>query len=393
MDDCRHYGQLRAEDTGSLPDSRSFEASRYGGARILGTSHVKPSMSEPDVEVRAHATPTNEFVVRAARPEDEPVIEQMFSECFGTPRSRVEWRWRWFGAPGGHGEALVLENDGRPVGHWAGSTTDMWLERRRKRLMLGGEVMVRAQYRRRGRMGMLIGAARVIADTHADVWIGFATDDATRVTGANGGGRLIGRLPIWIVWPKRVPRLPAPVGVLVAWLLAAWRRIVFEVLPCAAVDAVSSAEVDELAASAASYSVCMRIRDSAYLRWRWLERPEGHVTLLCARTKSGRLCGCAVIGVESDGRIGRILDLLASDKPSLRGLLRRSLADLTAAGCEVVTCDYLDPRPWPQSVLRLAGFACRTGKAITAVCTSPDVGPAPGLLESWYFTRGDTDVS
>lgn len=78
----------------------------------LARVNVKPSMSEPDVEVRAHATPTNEFVVRAARPEDEPVIEQMFSECFGTPRSRVEWRWRWFGAPGGHGEALVLENDG-----------------------------------------------------------------------------------------------------------------------------------------------------------------------------------------------------------------------------------------------------------------------------------------
>ena len=31
-------------------------------------------------------------------------------------------------------------------------------------------------------LGMLIGAARVIAGTHADVWIGFAPDDATRVT-------------------------------------------------------------------------------------------------------------------------------------------------------------------------------------------------------------------
>lgn len=353
-------------------------------------------MSGPDVEVRADATRTNEFVVRAARPEDEPAIEQMFFQCFGTPRTRVEWRWRWFGAQGGHGEALVLDNHGRPVGHWAGSTTDMWLEGRRKRMMLGGEVMVLAQYRRRGGMGMLIGAARVIADAHADVWIGFATDDATRVTGANGGGRVIGRLPTWIVWPNRVPRLPTPLGVFVARLLGAWRTLVFAMLPCAAVESVSAippAEIDELAASAASFSVCMRIRDSAYLRWRWLERPEGHVTVLCARTKSGRLSGYSVIGVESDGRIGRMLDLLASDRASLRGLLRRSLADLTAEGCEVVTCDYLDPRSWPQSVLRLAGFTCRPGKAITAVCTSPEVGPAPGLLESWYFTRGDTDVS
>ena len=242
---------------------------------------------------------------------------------------------------------------------------------------------------------MLIEAARVIADTHADVWIGFATDEATRVTGANGGGRVIGRLPTWIVWSKRVPRLPTPAGVLVARLLGAWRTIVFGVLPCAAVeavDAVTSAEVDELAASAASYSICMRIRDSAYLRWRWLERPEGHVTVLSARTRSGRLSGYAVIGVDSDGRIGRILDLLVSDKASLRGLLRRSVSDLNAEGCEVVTCDYLDPRPWPQSVLRIAGFTCRPGKTITAVCTSPDVGSAPDVLGSWYFTLGDTDV-
>jgi hypothetical protein len=354
-------------------------------------------MSGPDVGVRADATQTNEFVVRAARPEDEPTIERMFSECFGAPRSRVQWRWRWFGAKGGHGEALVLENDGLPVGHWAGSTTDMWLERRRKRVMLGGEVMVLPQYRRRGGMGMLIGAARVIADAHADVWIGFATDESTRVTGANGGGRIIGRVPTWIVWPKRVPRLPAPVGVFAARLLAAWRTIVFGVLPCAAVDvfgAVSSAEVDELAAQAAAYSACMRIRDSAYLRWRWLERPEGHVTVFSSRTKAGRLSGYAVIGVEHDGRrIGRVLDLLASDKASLRGLLRRSLSDLTAEGCEVITFDYLDPRPWPRSVLRLAGFACRPGKTMTVLCTSSDAGLAPGLLESWYLTRGDTDVS
>ena len=334
--------------------------------------------------------------MRAARPEDEPAIEQMFSECFGTPRSRVKWRWRWFGASGGHGEALILESDGLPVGHWACSITDMWLGQRRKRLMLGGEVMVRPQYQRRGGMGMLIRAARVIADAHADVWFGFSTDEAVRVTAANGGPQFTGRMPSWMVWPKRVPRLPAPVGVLAARLLAGWRAIVFAVLPCDAVepvDAVSADEVDELAAEAAAYAVCMRIRDSAYLRWRWLERPEGHVTVLAARTRAGRLSGYAVIGVESDGAVGRVLDLLATDKASLRGLLRRSLSDLTAEGCEVVTFDYLDPRPWPRSVLRLAGFTCRPGKNMGALCTSPDVGPAPELLESWYLTRGDTDVS
>jgi hypothetical protein len=353
-------------------------------------------MSRPVVGTPERSGQSDQLLVRAASVEDEPAIEQMFLECFGTPRSRVEWRWRWFGAEGARGEALVLECDGRPVGHWAGSVADMWLERNRRRLMLGGEIMVVPQYQRRGGMGMLMNAAHVIADDHADVWIAFATDQASRLTTAYSGSRVIGRLPTWIAWPKRVPRLPPPIGVLAARLLAGWRTIVFAALPCAAVevfDPVSLAEVDALAVAAAGYAACMRIRDSAYLRWRWLERPEGDVTVLAARTKSGRLSGYAVIGVETDARIGRILDLLASDKASLRGLLRRSLADLTAAGCEIVTFDYLDPRPWPRSLLRLAGLVCRPGKAMTALCTSPGAGSAPEQLESWYFTRGDTDVS
>lgn len=352
-------------------------------------------MSGP-LAVRVGATGSSDFKVRQARPEDEPAIEAMFLECFGTPRSRAQWRWRWFGAGVGRGEALILESEGIPVGHWAGATADMWLDGQRKRVMLGGEVMVLPAFRRRGGMGMLIGAAREVAFAHADVWVGFATEEATRVAGANGGGRIIGNLPTWIVWPKRIPRLPAPADSLAALLLAAWRAIVFAVLPCARVEILTAAssEIDDLAASAGSYSTCMRIRDSAYLRWRWLERPEGQVTVLGARTRSGCLSGYAVIGVENGGRrIGRVLDLLASDSASLRGLLRRSLADLIADDCEVITCDYLDPRPWPRSVLRLAGFASRPGTIVTALCTSPDTGRAPELLESWYLTRGDTDVS
>jgi hypothetical protein len=353
-------------------------------------------MSRPDVEERADARQASEFIVRAAVPEDEPAIEQMFLECFGTPRSAAVWRWRWFGAQGGHGVSRILENDGVPVGHWAGSITDMWLERGRKRLLLGGDTMVRPHYQRRGGMGMLIREARVVAEAHADVWIGFATDAASRVTAANGGAPFIGRVPVWMIWPKRVPRLPAPIGALAARLLAGWRAIMFAVLPCDAVkpvDAVSPEEVDELAAGSAAYATCIRIRDSAYLRWRWLERAEGQVTVFTARTRAGRLSGYAVTGVESDGSVGRILDLLATDKASLRGLLRRSLSDLTAQGCEAITFDYLDPRPWPRSVLRLAGFTCRPGKNMLAVGTSPGLGPAPDLLESWYVTRGDTDVS
>jgi hypothetical protein len=247
-------------------------------------------------------------------------------------------------------------------------------------------------------MQKLMATARTVADSSADVWIGFATEEAARGSEAAGGPRVIGRLPTWVVWPRRIPHLPRAIGILGARALKAWRAVVFAVLPCALVEGLGPlawGDIDRLAESAAAFAPCMRIRDSRYLRWRWIDRPEGTVDILAARTRSGVFSGYAVVGIETDGprRIGRVLDLLARDRASLRGLLRRSLADLTAGDCEVITCDYLDPRPWTRSVLRTAGFIPRRGKIMSVVSTSPGAGTLPERLDSWYVTRGDTDVN
>ena len=290
-----------------------------------------------------------EFSLRPADARDEQALEEMFQRCFGTPRSAAQWRWRWFGAAGGHGEAHVLVAGDTPVGHWAGLVSDMWLNGERRRMLLGGEIMVLPDFRRRGGMGMLIRRGRRLADERADVWVGFATDEAARLTEANGGGKLAGRLPAWIVWPRRVPHLPPPADRLVARLLAGGRALTFRLLPCAAVaplEDVADSELDALATVASSYAPCMRIRDSRYVHWRWLDRPEGTVVGYATRGRSGQLTGYIVVGVEGDesARIGRVLDVLAADPASLRGLLRRALSTLTAEGCEVITFDYLDPR-------------------------------------------------
>jgi len=353
-------------------------------------------MAETDDRSRPHAA--GDFVVRPVLTKDEPAVERMFYECFGTQRSISLWQWRWFGAPGSPGVAFVLESGGVPVGHWAGSTGDMWLGGRRKTLLLGGEIMVLPQYRRRGGMQKLVATARTVADRTADVWIAFATEEAARGSEAAGGPRVIGRMPTWVVWPRRIPHLPRAIGILAAQALKGWRGVVFSVLPCALVEGLGPlawADIDRLAESAAAFAPCMRIRDSGYLRWRWIDRPEGAVDIFAARTRSGVFSGYAVVGIETVGprRIGRVLDLLARDRASLRGLLRRSLADLTARDCEVITCDYLDPRPWSRSVLRTAGFIPRRGKVMSAVSTSTGAGTLPERLDSWYLTRGDTDVN
>jgi hypothetical protein len=285
-----------------------------------------------------------------------------------------------------------------PVGHWAGRINDMWLNGVRRRVMLGGEIMVLPAYRRRGGMGLLVRRARAIAEEHADAWIGFATDEAARLTEKNGGAKRIGRLPAWIVWTRQVPNLPAPAAALAARLLAAWRGLAFRLWPCSVVvplENVSDAELDLLAAASASWAPCLRIRDSRYVRWRWLDRPEGEVVGFAARGRSGRLSGYVVVGIEGDERrrIGRVLDVLAADPRAFRGLLRRALAHLTEEGCEVITLDYLDPRPWARNVLRLAAFVRRPGKAVTARATSSHGAGVQEKLESWYLTRGDTDVS
>jgi hypothetical protein len=235
--------------------------------------------------------------------------------------------------------------------------------------------------------------------------IGFPVETMLRISRRQPGFRPHPRLPQWIRWlrpaglrasrPTPGGRLLAPVvpAALAARALLGGRGV--RVAPLGELGA----EVDELAAESAGYARCIRVRDAAYLRWRWLEQPGSAWSMLAAHGRDGSLRGIAVVGQDpgfehGGGPVGRVVDLLAADRGATTALLRAATGALRAAGCAIATFDYLDPRPWSASACRRAGFLERgVGPSMITGRTGVSDDHPAGSRESWYLTRGDSDLA
>jgi hypothetical protein len=154
-------------------------------------------------------------------------------------------------------------------------------------------------------------------------------------------------------------------------------------------------ELDRLAAVSAGFAPCVRARDAAYVRWRWLEQPGASWTLTCVRGPGGALRGFASFGVEelATGRRGRVVDLLAVDGEATCSLLRDASSRLAAEGCGYVLFECADPRPWSRRAFLRAGFLPAPSETnVTTKSLTDAAGSLPERLESWYLTSGDTDA-
>jgi GNAT superfamily N-acetyltransferase len=333
---------------------------------------------------------------RPFRPADVDAVQGLYETVLWRRRRPLaEWRWRFLDAPAGPSEIVVLEDDdGDVVGHVANSPFPTWVDGRRLSAALGGDLMVAERYQGRGGMRLLFQALES-SPRRFDLRLSFTSKMATpRIQ--RYGSRVLGTLPIWTHRLRPTRPLPGPARPLVRAGLRAVTpagtrpRTGLVVEPLRA----PGPELDGLAADSGAFVPCIRIRDAAYLRWRWLEQPGGHWTMRVARADDGSVRGVSVLGLESGprGRAGSISDLLARDPAALRALLLDAVEALAPHGCGAVTFALLDPRPWARRTLIRAGFLPGdSGNAITCRSVSPAAGEAPERRESWYLTRGDTE--
>jgi hypothetical protein len=276
---------------------------------------------------------------------------------------------------------------------------------RTSRVGHGGDTMVREQFRGRGVMGTI--ARHILATDHEfEFRIGFPSDQAARLWEKYGASKYLGRMDRWIrcetdrsmgrCVDRSVPRLLRPIAP------AAHRWAKRRAIPPGTGVTINSlaldGEVDDLAERSTRFAPCIRIRDAAYLKWRWLDQPGPEWSLVGARDRDGHLTGWAVYGIDNrrPARLNRgfISDVLAQDPLSLRSLLATAADRLTAAGSDLVALDYVDPRPWSRKACSRAGFL-RRGEGLNVVCRSlsPQVDARVEELANWYLTRSDSDLS
>ncbi len=327
--------------------------------------------------------------------DDVEAIQAAYETVFERKRSMEEWRWRFLDAPAGPAHVYVLESESRIVGHASHVPIWTWVDGNRVLLGQGDNTMMLPEYRGRGGMRQLVDV--LLADEAFDLRMNFPSDMARDRFVRYGAGTIVGSLESWIYRRTLARPLPALARPLAGALLAGGRFVAERPRPRLTVEPLDEpgAEFDELAEASASFARCIRVRDAAYLRWRWLEQPEARWELRAARARDGRLVGYSVLGREAGthGPTGLIGDLLAVDRQALRALLLDAVTVLAGREVGSIRCEYLDPRLWARRTLLRAGFLRMREKddPFMARSLSSAVGDAPELPGSWYLTLSDTE--
>ena len=351
-------------------------------------------MSSPPHPLARTERSARALSVRRYRPGDELAIQKMYETVFGPGRSMDAWRWRFLDVPGST-VIFLLEAGPTVVGHLGFAGFPAWIDGEPGAVALGGDLMVLPEYRRRGGAEQLVEALPSL-DSGFDVRLGFPRDAAVRVHARSAASRFLGRLPRWVRWYGRDSRLPAAAQL--GPLLRLHGRYASCPRPRLPIEPLVElgAEVDALAAESAAFARCIRVRDAAYLRWRWVSQPDRQWMLRAARDPDGSLRGLVVFGERElpEGRRGRIVDLLARDAGAMRALVCDAAEELERQGCVDVALDYRDPRPWSRTALYRAGFLpVGRGLNVTARWLSDPGRAGTERLADWYLTLGDTDLA
>ncbi len=152
-------------------------------------------------------------------------------------------------------------------------------------------------------------------------------------------------------------------------------------------------EFDGIGAPSQPVTCVSAVRDSAYLNWRYLDRPDREYICWTASVE-GQCVGYAVCGVAAKRRAGYLDELRAKDgaQTILDSLISSLVADLRVRGVGVISGSFPEGSA-ESAALRRARFQAWTSrlwKIELVVTTDLGWGVGPELhRENWRFNLGD----
>ena len=321
------------------------------------------------------------FVTRPFRDGDEAKILDLFARSFHQPRTREHFDWKFRRDPFGNKRiSLTFDDAGRLVGHYAAYAVPFRDGERNLIANQIGDTMTDVAVRHIGR-----GPTSVLGRTALHFYETFCEGKVAFNYGFNVAN--IQRFSLKFLRSDRVEpvtyRVRGPMRRIsrVSRWPRGWR-----------LELVTSvgAEFDEFFARVApAYAFLVR-RDAAYLRWRYLERPDVGYALAAIR-KWGRLAGWIAFRVR-DGRFwwgDALFDPRHED--AVEVMLRHVTPSYPISEIEA----WFPPRPaWFDAILRRLGFETRPEpQDLSLMCvpwTMPDATAA--IRERLYYAMGDSDL-
>ena len=335
-------------------------------------------------------------VLRRAVREDTEAICALLRRAFPeNAKGRPEvLDWQYWDNPFGPPTVYVWEDEGRVVGHYAVVAYPARLDGRPARIGIGIDAAIDPGHQGRGLFGPL--SAALYEQARADgagAVVCYPNDNSVRGI-ARQGWQELGQLRTWLLplrpqWFAERTGVPAP---LLAPAVAALRR-----WPRRGTRGHESRETpgvpDDADALWARLEPGLRsgvVRDAAWLRWRYLDRPPPSPYRWFEARRSGELRALAVTTEQQQrgGTFTYLLELLAADDTAARAVVAAvAAASPAAAGVLVAT---LPGTPLARRAAA-AGMLPVPQRLEEKQLHFGVVDPSPVLRSGWSLGWGDLD--
>lgn len=350
--------------------------------------------------------------LRRATPADDDAIRALLAASYpDNPKTRAEFTaWQYWHNPFGPPRGWVWADDaGRVASHWSAVAVPLRLDGRRTVGAKGVDIATDPAWRGHG---LFAGLARRMIDDCREAGVPALLSHPNPASVAavrRAGAELVARVPAFVrpgdpAWlaarlrlPERVARRLVRVG------FGPSRRAGAARLPEVSEVAAPPVDLDALWRAAAPADGFGVVRDHAWWRWRYADRPPvdgaSPYRLFEVRT-GGRLRGAAVTTVRDavGGRFAHVLEWLAADDDAARALGAAMTEPGAGADVDGAVVAAL-PRTALARHARRAGFRRlprplepRPLRFVVAGGTPDDPDAAARLAAApWSFAWGDLD--
>jgi lipopolysaccharide/colanic/teichoic acid biosynthesis glycosyltransferase/GNAT superfamily N-acetyltransferase len=345
------------------------------------TDCVKEWLGSPRPQVRKTLNKEiKRWIVRDWREGDqERILELINLVQPHVPFSEERWMWQYGEGPRGFNRAWVCEDAEKIVG-FAGLVRHRWyIHGRQQDCYMPNDAMTHPDYRHQGmHAAVFTKMMEYIRSTDAPMCYVLPNEKSIKEVENQG-------------WTKAFP-IP---------------HVVREIQPAEGRSSKVAAGVDEITvfdsrADRLSESLKDRfhfclVRDSNYLNWRYVRKPDDKYRIFCV-CRGDDLLGYMVFKLYregSDTARSHIVDLLVrpEEEEAVESLVGMAVNLSVETKSRTLSCWMLPQSPW-HNYLMANGFETqRTSRHMCAYVNSPAVIKAEvSEPTNWYLTMGDSDV-